>query len=83
MIDHKSIFVCFQLNLQHMKASRPGVKTELQLLAYARATATAMPGQSHICDLCHSSQQHQVLNPLSEARDSTYILIDPMSPKHF
>ena len=31
-----------------------------------QATATTYP--SHICDLYHSSQQHQILNPLSEAR---------------
>ena len=30
---------------------------------------------SHICDLHHSSQQHQVLNPLSKARDGICILI--------
>ena len=27
-------------------------------------------------DLHHSSQQHQILNPLSEARDQTFILMD-------
>ena len=26
--------------------------------------------------LCHSSRQHQILNPLSRARDQTYILMD-------
>ena len=33
-------------------------------------------GSSHICNLHHSSLQHQVLNPLSEARDRTCILMD-------
>ena len=28
------------------------------------------------CDLHHSSQQHRILNPLSEARDQTYVLTD-------
>ena len=32
---------------------------------------------SHICDLHHSSPQHQILNPLSEVRDQTCILMDP------
>ena len=31
---------------------------------------------SYICDLHHSSLQHQMLNPLSEARDRTLVLID-------
>ena len=48
-------------------SSQLGVKSELQLPAYA--TATAMPGPSHICDLHHSSWQHQNLNPLRKARD--------------
>ena len=33
-------------------------------------------GSSCLCDLCYSSQQCQILNPLSEARDPTYILVD-------
>ena len=31
---------------------------------------------SHICNLHHSSQQHQILNPLSEASDQNHILMD-------
>ena len=31
---------------------------------------------SHICNLYHSSEQHQILNPLSRARDWTSILMD-------
>ena len=49
--------------------SQARVHLELQLLAYARATAT--PGPSRVCSLCHSSWQHWILNPLSEARDHT------------
>ena len=33
-------------------------------------------GSSHICDLHHSSPKHWILNPLSETRDRTYILMD-------
>ena len=40
---------------RHMEVSRLGVESELQLLAYA--TATAMPDPSHICNLHHSSWQ--------------------------
>ena len=52
------------LHLQHVEIPRLGVESELQLLAYA--TATAMPDLSHICDLCHSLGKCQILNPLSE-----------------
>ena len=38
--------------------------------------ATAMPDPSCISDLHHSSQQHQIHNPLSEARDRTRVLMD-------
>ena len=31
----------------------------------------------HICDLYHSSQQHQILNPLSEAKDPAHNLMVP------
>ena len=36
----------------------------------------AMLGLSCICDLQHSSWQRQILNPLSEARDGTCVLMD-------
>ena len=57
-----------------MEVPRLGVQLELQLLAYT--TATAMPDPSHIWDLRHSLQQRWILNPLSEARDQTHILMD-------
>ena len=58
-----------------MEVPRLGVKSELQLPAYTTATATPDPSQA-VCDVHHSSQQHWVLNPLSEARDRTHILMD-------
>ena len=48
---------------------------KLLLLAYARATA--IPDLSRVCDLYHSSQQRQILNPLREARDGTHNLMVP------
>ena len=54
---------------QHMEFPRLGVESELQSLAYTTAKATADP--SLICNLHHSSQRHQILNPPSEARDWT------------
>ena len=50
-----------------MEVPRLGVKSDPQLLAYTIATAT--PDLSCVCNLHHSSQQHQRLNTLSEARD--------------
>ena len=41
-----------------------------------QATATAMRALSQAYDLHHSSQQCQILNLLSEARDQTHILMN-------
>ena len=46
---------------------RLGVKSEMLLLVYITAAAT--PDPSCICDLHHSSWQHQILNLLMEARN--------------
>ena len=48
------------LHLRHMEVPRLGAESELQLPAYATATATWDP--SHVCDLHHSSCQCQILN---------------------
>ena len=57
-----------------MKIPRPGVESVLQLLAYT--TAPAPLDQSRVSDLHHSSQQHQIRNPLGKTRDQTRILMD-------
>ena len=51
-----------------------GVESDVQSLAYT--TATAMPDTSCICDPPCSLWQCQNLNPLSQARDQTCILMD-------
>ena len=56
-----------------MEIPRLEVKWELQLLAYATATATQ--DLCHVCDLHRSSQLHWILNPLSKARDHTSWLL--------
>ena len=68
------------LHPQHMEVPRLGVESELQLQAYARATAT--PDPSQVCDPHHSSQQRGILNPLSKAREQTHNLRVP-SQIHF
>ena len=59
---------------RHMEVPRLGVESELHLPAYTTATATQDP--NCIFDLHHSSRQHRILNPLSEARGRTRILTD-------
>ena len=63
-----------------MEVPRLGAQSELQLLAYA--TATAMADPSRLCKLYHSSQQCWIINPMSEARDRTQNLMIP-SQIHF
>ena len=59
-----------------MEVPRLGVKLELQLPAFTTATATL--DLSHTFDLLHSLQQCQILNPISEARDQTHVLMDAL-----
>ena len=60
---------------QHLDVPRLEVQSDLQLPAYATATATQDP--SCVYDLHHSSRQRRILNPLSEARDGTHNLMVP------
>ena len=78
--DMLILFVCFLffcflgLHLQHIEVSRLVVKSELQLPAYT--TAAAMQDLSCVCDLHYSSRQCPLLNPVSDTRDWTCILVD-------
>ena len=58
-----------------MEVPRLGIKLELQLMAYTTATATR--DLNCIGDVHHSSWQHQILNPLSGAKDGTHNLTVP------
>ena len=62
------------LYLLHMEVPRLGIKSELQPLAYTTATAT--PDPRHVFDLHHSSGQRWILNPLSEATNQTWVLMN-------
>ena len=57
-----------------MEGPRLGIKSDLQLLV--QATATAMPDLGCICDLHHGLWQYWTLNPLSEVRDQTRTIKD-------
>ena len=67
MISFFNLFFFSGPYLQHMELPRLELESELQPPAYTTTTAT--PDPSHVCNLHHSSWQHQNLNPLSEARD--------------
>ena len=69
------VFCFLGLHLRDLEIPRLGVQLELQLPAYTTATATQDP--CCISDLHHSSQQCQILNLLSEARDQTCNLMVP------
>ena len=77
-MERAFLFVCLCVflgpHLWHMEVPALGVESELQLPACTTATATW--DLSLICDLHHSSRQRWILNPLSEARDRTCILMD-------
>ena len=67
-------FFCFlEPCLQYMEVPRLGVKSELQLPAYT--IAAAMWDPRHICDLHHSSQQHQIPSPLRPRIRLTFLWI--------
>ena len=81
LVHEGAFFVClFRATPQCMEVPRLGVESELQLPAYT--TATAMPDVSLVCDLLHSSWQRRILNPLSEARDESCVLVDAGQVRH-
>ena len=65
-------FLFFRTAPRAYESSQLGVESELQMTAYTTATATSDP--SFVCDLHHSSWQHQIFNPLSEAM-SSWVLV--------
>ena len=58
-----------------MEVPKLGAESELQLPADTTATATQDPRL--VCNLHHSSQQHRILNQLSDAGDQTRNLMVP------
>ena len=60
-----------------MTVPRLGVESELQLLAYTTAIATAIAMATQYPSCVRSLLQCQIVNLLSEARDRILILMDP------
>ena len=79
-LDKNSLFFFFffflflGVHLWQMEVSQLGVESKLQLLAYTTAIATWDP--NCVFNLHHSSRQHWIPDPLSEARCRTCILMD-------
>ena len=67
-----SFFFFLGPHLQHMEVPRLGVKSELQLSAYTTAPAMQNPSNLH-----HRSEERQIPNPLSKAKDWTLNLMVP------
>ena len=65
-----------------MEVLRLGDESELWLLVFLTATATAMPDLSCVYNLHQRSWQHQILNTVSKASDQTCVLMD-MSQVHY
>ena len=57
-------------------AAYGGSQARSQIWAAAACLCTATDMSRRVCDLLHSSQQHQILNSLSKARDQTCVLMD-------
>ena len=79
ILRNSNFFFFFFLwpHLWLMEVLRLGMESELQLPAYA--TATAIPYPSCNCDIWCSLWQLLLLNPLKEARDRSHILTDTIS----
>ena len=82
--DQRVIFFFFFLgpHLWHMEVPRLGVKLGPQLPAYTTDTATWDP--TRVCNLYHSSQQYQILNPWARPgieRPSSWILVGFITTK--
>ena len=70
------LFLAFQGHTHGIQNFPVESEEQLPACATATATATAMQNLSCICDLNRSLRQHWILDPLSEARDGTQILMD-------
>ena len=70
----KKFFFHFRVTPVAYRSSQ--AKGQIGAAAEAYTTATEVQDPSHICDLCQSFQQCQILSPLSETKDQTRILMD-------
>ena len=77
IIYHLKHFFFFGLfRAVHVAYAGSQARGWIAAIALVYTTAITMPDLSCICDLHHSSWQRWILNPLSEAKDWTCILMD-------
>ena len=72
IIDFVYLFVC----LFRAASTAYGNSQARSQIRAVPTIATASPDPSHVCNLHHSSRQHQIFNTLIEARDGTRGLMD-------
>ena len=70
------LFIYFFFRTAPVASGSSQARDQIAARATAYATARATPDLSHIHNLHHSLWQHQILNPLTEARGHTQILTD-------
>ena len=68
------VYVFLGPHLQRMEFRRLGSRIGAAAVSLCHSHSNTR--LSHIFNLCHSSQQHQILNSLTKERDRTCILID-------
>ena len=61
-------------HLQHMEMGFQA-RDQIRAVAAGLCHTHSNPDLNHICDLHHSLWQHEILNPLSKARDQTCIVM--------
>ena len=70
------LFVCFLFRVTPTAYESSQAKGWIRAAAASCRVLPATQDLSRVCDLHHRSQQRRILNPLSEARDWTYVPMD-------
>ena len=71
-----SLFICFLGFYLCVAHGSFQAKDRMRARAASHSPSYSNSGSERVCDQYHSSQQLWILNPLSEARDRTCILMD-------
>ena len=71
-----TIFFLFRTTLMAYGSSHARGRIRAAAVHHSHSSARSEPHPISICDLCYSLQQGWILDPMSEARDQTHILMD-------
>ena len=69
-------FFLFRTTLMAYGSSHARGRIRAAAVHHSHSSARSEPHPISICDLCYSLQQGWILDPMSEARDQTHILMD-------